>query len=258
LAIAAALSGDPAMRDAYSSGDFYLTIAKMASAVPPDATKCSHGAIRDQFKTVALGVLFGLTAEGLARKIGVTPCYGRALLDRHKQTFRRFWEWSRCVVDRALITGRIETCFGWTLHVGPGVNPRALANFPMQAHGADMMRLAACLATERGITVCAPVHDAFLIEADADAIDAETARMRAAMREASELVLPGFPLRSDAKIVRHPDRYSDPRGERFWGVVQSLLAQLDGSDTPALEGRGTPSLQGTPVQSYFLSSCISL
>jgi hypothetical protein len=87
-------------------------------------------------------------------------------------------------------------------------------------------RLAACLATERGVEVCAPVHDAFLIEADAGAIDAEVARMQDCMREASELVLAGFPLRSDAKVVRHPDRYSDPRGVRMWETAQSILAEL--------------------------------
>src|SRR5262249_32306675 len=39
LGIAAALSGDLRMREAYVSGDFYLTFARMAGAVPPDATK---------------------------------------------------------------------------------------------------------------------------------------------------------------------------------------------------------------------------
>jgi hypothetical protein len=38
----------------------------------------------------------------------------------------------------------------------------------LEVFGAEMMRLAACLATERGIQVCCPVHDAFLIEANAD------------------------------------------------------------------------------------------
>jgi hypothetical protein len=54
LAIAAALSQDPAMMEAYQSGDFYLTFAKMAAVVPSEATKATHGAIRDQFKTLAL------------------------------------------------------------------------------------------------------------------------------------------------------------------------------------------------------------
>src|SRR5262249_59241758 len=40
--------------------------------------------------------------------------------------------------------------FGWKVHVGPKANARSLANFPMQGNGAEMLRLACCLATERG------------------------------------------------------------------------------------------------------------
>jgi hypothetical protein len=90
------------------------------------------------------------------------------------------------------------------------------------------MRLAACLATERGLGVCCPVHDAFLIEADAERIEGETERMKEAMKEASELVLPGFPLRTDAKVVRHPDRYSDDRGRAMWETVVGILDGIEG------------------------------
>ncbi|WP_439626759.1 DNA polymerase [Gemmata sp.] len=227
LAIAAALSRDPKMMEAYTSGDFYLTFARLAGAVPPSATKKTHGQERDQFKTVALGVLYGLSADGLARKLGVPVRRGRELLGLHQRTFRRFWEWSDAIEERAILTGELSTVFGWTVRVGANVNPRSLRNFPMQGNGAEMMRLAACLATESGITVCCPVHDAFLIEASTEDIDAETARMQDAMQRASEWVLPGFPLKTEAKIVRHPDRYSDPRGERMWAVVQRILADLE-------------------------------
>ena len=124
-----------------------------------------------------------------------------------------------------MLRGYLETVFGWRVHVGPDANPRSLRNFPMQANGAEMMRLACCLATERGIVVCCPVHDALLVEGPAEDIDAVVSQTQRAMREASELALPGFPLRTDAKIVRHPDRYSDPRGERMWGLVQRLLSE---------------------------------
>ncbi len=230
LAIAAALSGDPNMMAAYTSGDFYLTFAKMAGAVPQGATKQTHAAERDQFKTVALGVLYGLGAEGLARKLCEPPVRGRHLLELHRRTFRRFWAWADATEERALLTGRLRTVFGWAVRVGPDANPRSLRNFPMQAHGAEMMRLAACLATERGVRVCCPVHDAFLIEADADAIESASARMQDAMREASVAVLPGYPLKTDAKIVRYPDRYTDPRGERMWATVAQLLADARGSE----------------------------
>jgi hypothetical protein len=230
LGIAAALSGDARMKAAYTSGDFYLTFAKMAGAVPSNATKQTHGCERDQFKTVALGVLYGLSSHGLALKIGEPPYRGRELLNLHRRTFRRFWEWSDTVEERAILTGELRASFGWTVRVGTEVNPRSLRNFPMQANGAEMMRLAACLATERGIGVCCPVHDAFLIEAAEADIDAETERMRHAMQEASELVLPGFPLKSEAKVVRYPDRYSDPRGERMWAAVWRILGELETSE----------------------------
>jgi DNA polymerase I len=222
LAIAAALSGDKKMQDAYQSGDFYLTFAKMAGAVPPDATKGTHAAVREQFKTVALGVLYGLSAEGLARKLNVPPVRGRDLLRMHKETFRQFWRWSDAVQDEAILAGRLRTVFGWTVHAGDQPNPRSLRNFPMQGNGAEMMRLACCLATERGIWLCCPVHDALLVEAPAGEIDAAVEATQRAMRQASELVLDGFTLRTDAKIVRHPDRYSDPRGQVMWETVCEL------------------------------------
>src|SRR5262249_49547169 len=208
-AIAAAFSGDRRMQDAYLSGDFYLTFAKMAGTVPAAATKQSHAAEREQFKTVALGVLYGLSADGLARKLNVAPCRGRELLRMHQETFRDFWAWSDQVEMEAMLTGRLRTVFGWTVHVGRDANPRSLRNFPTQANGAEMLRLACCLATERGIEVCAPVHDALLVEGTADGIEDVVNRTQTAMREASEVVLPGFPLRTEAKIVRHPERYMD-------------------------------------------------
>jgi DNA polymerase family A len=239
LATAAALSGDQHMREAYVSGDFYLTFARMAGAVPATATKKTHAAERDQFKTVALGVLYGLSAEGLARKLNVPPCHGRELLRLHQQTFRQFWEWSDRVEMEAMLTGRLRTVFGWAVYVPPGLNPetgrplanpRSFRNFPMQGNGAEMLRLACCLATERGISVCAPVHDALLVEGPEEDIEDVVARTQAAMQEASGIVLGGFRLRTDAKVIRHPDRYVDDRGRQMWETVCALLADLRESE----------------------------
>ena len=49
--------------------------------------------------------------------------------------------------------------------------------------------------------------------------------LRDAMREASEWVRPGLPLKADARFVRHPDRY-DPRDERVWNAVGRIRAIL--------------------------------
>ena len=73
FAIAAALSGDERMIADYLSGDPHLAFAKTAGLAPPGATKASHGAIRDQCKTVNLGVLYGMEAEGIARRLVYPP-----------------------------------------------------------------------------------------------------------------------------------------------------------------------------------------
>jgi hypothetical protein len=226
LAIAAALSGDTPMQEAYQSGDFYLTFGQMAGVIPAGATKKSHTRQREQFKVVSLGVLYGLSAYGLARKLGVPTARGRELLLLHQQTFPAFWRWSDLVEMEALLSSRLQTVFGWTVHVGPDANPRSLRNFPMQANGAEMLRLACCLATERGISVCAPVHDALLVEGPVDGIDQVVLDTQAAMREASEVVLGGFGLRTDAKVVSFPARYTDERGARMWELVSGLLSEV--------------------------------
>jgi DNA polymerase I len=82
------------------------------------------------------------------------------------------------------------------------------------------------LATERGIEVCAPVHDAVLICAPLGRLGADIAGMRAAMAEASRVVLNGFELGTDVAIVRYPDRYSDKRGVKMWAEVTSLINQI--------------------------------
>lgn len=224
--IAAALSGDAAMQAAYTSGDPYLRFAIQAGAAPADATKQTHGTIRDQFKTCALGVLYGLGEASLGQQIGKSPAHARELLRLHKAVYPAFWKWSQAAVDYAVLTGRLHTVLGWTVHAGGDVNPRSLANFPMQANGAEILRLACSMLTEAGIAVCAPVHDAVLIEADASAIDGAVQRAQAIMQEASRIVLGGFTIGTDAKIVRYPERYMDARGKPMWEAVQGIVSDL--------------------------------
>jgi DNA polymerase-1 len=231
--IAASLSGDAAMMEAYRSGDPYLAFGKQAGRIPPDGTKQTHGAERDLFKACVLGVQYGMEAESLARRIGRPTAHARELLRLHRQTYPKFWAWSDGAEYHAMLLNRLHTVFGWTVRVGPDANPRSLRNFPCQANGAEMLRLACSLATERGVNVVAPVHDAVLVEGPADAIDAIVVRTQEAMAEASGIVLGGFRLRCDAKVVRWPGRYMDDRGREFWGRVMALLPAESEADPPA-------------------------
>jgi hypothetical protein len=225
--IAAALSQDEAMMRAYMSGDPYLEFAKQARAVPADATKKSHGIIRNQFKLCALAVQYGMGAEALAVRIAQPVSQARDLLRLHRATYRQFWTWSDASVDFAMLYGYLTTVFGWTIHVGSKVNPRSLRNFPMQANGAEMLRLACCLATERGVRVCAPIHDAILIEAAEDKLGHAISEAQRAMSDASAIVLHDFRLNSDARPIIHPARYEDERGKQMWEMCWQVIHELE-------------------------------
>jgi DNA polymerase I len=222
--IAAALSGDAAMQAAYLSGDCYLAFAKQAGAVPQDATKKTHGGPRELFKQCVLAVQYGMEAGALAMRIGQPQIVARNLLHIHHETYKEFWRWSDTAIDRAMLHGSLHTSFGWTIHVvGEDANPRSLRNFPVQSNGSEMLRLGCCLATERGVQVTAPVHDAMMICSTLERIDDDIAKTQAAMAEASRIVLNGFELRTDVSVTRYPARYMDPRGLVMWNRVMGLL-----------------------------------
>jgi len=251
--IAAALSGDGAMMEAYRSADPYLTFAKQAGAVPPDGTRETHHAERERFKVLSLAVQYGMGPDSLARRLDESPARGRELLRLHRQTYPRYWQWSDAVEMTAMLTGQLQATFGWMVHVGQDANPRSLRNFPLQANGSEMLRLACIFGIERGISICAPIHDALLIEGCANEIEAIVDQTQRAMREASECVLSGFPLRTDAKIVRWPNRYSDPRGVRFWRTVWELIC----GQTPTTGDTPTPATDDTkPLPPVIPPSCL--
>ena len=205
------------------SGDPFLEFAKQAGAVPPDATKETHRPQRDLYKQCALSVLYGIGPEGLAGRIGQPVIVGRDLMRAHRETYRRYWQWSDAVVDHAVLTGALSTVLGWPIHVGANFNPRSLRNFPMQGNGAEILRLGVCFATEQDIEVCAVIHDAVLICAPLDRLAEDVERMRACWAKASRVVLDGFELRTEATLVRHPHRYQDPRGTLMWNRVMRLI-----------------------------------
>jgi DNA polymerase I len=221
--IAAALSGDVAMQRAYESGDPYLEFARLAGAVRAGATKESNPVERRLFKTTVLGVQYQLGPTGLAYRLGIGLPEAETLLEHHRRVFSMFWRWSDAACDFAQLHGELQAVFGWTLRIGPGVKLRTMRNFPMQANGSEMLRLACCFATEADIQLAAPVHDALLIEAAVADIEHAAAQTQQVMRLASERVLAGFALRTDVQIIRHPNRFIDERGETMWRwLLESL------------------------------------
>jgi DNA polymerase-1 len=226
VGIAAALSEDAAMIEAYRTGDPYRAGAIKAGLMSSSDDLANQARIRSLFKTCVLGTLYSMGPWTLAQRTGLDLPYAADLLSKHRQTYPKFWEWSDRAVDAALLHNQMHTTFGWNLFIEGHVNPNSLRNFPMQANGAEMLRLAIVLAVDRGVRVVAPVHDALLIEARTGDFVEAVLTTRRAMAEASRIVLCNLELRTDIKTIWHPQRYYDKDGDAMWNKVWKIVNRL--------------------------------
>lgn len=228
--IAAVLSGDQNMIDAYRSNDPYLAFAKQAGAVPQDATKATHKAIRDQYKTCALGIQYGMGPQALALQIGQSTAEAENLIRHHKRVYGGYWRWIDRVITSTIMGHRINTIYNWQmLELQSNTKTaRTIANFPTQATGAEILRVACIFLMQDNIEIIAPVHDAILIECDESKADEIIKAAQDLMSDASETVLgEGYRIRTEADVIRYPDRYTDPRGTATWNLMMSILEELD-------------------------------
>jgi hypothetical protein len=234
--IVAVLSSDPAMIQDYLSGDPYIRFGQRVGTIPTWGTKATHGPLRDVFKACVLGVLYGMGAESLAYRIGKARFVGQRLLAQHQRTYRNFWGWTDRVVHLARQEKKLSTMFGWQLHWDTArreadcksITAGTVRNFLAQGHAAEMLRIAISFAVEAGVDVCAPLHDAAFIQAPVADLENAVQTMRQAMDDASEVVLQGFRLRTDAQIFVHPVHYHDPRGDSVWAILRPLLPETRG------------------------------
>jgi len=228
---AAALSSDPLMLEFYRSGDPYLSFCKRVGKAPAWATKKTHEPLRDLYKTGLLSIQYGIKAESLAARLGISVFEAHEMITQHRELFVIYWRWAADWLAHALDTGVLWTPMGWLCRTGiTEFNERSIINLPVQGAGADILRILCIWATRHGLGLCAPVHDAVLIEAPTERIAADVALLQDIMRRASRVVLTPtggsvFELRTDAKIVRYPDRYADPRGTEVWNRVLGLLTK---------------------------------
>jgi hypothetical protein len=255
--IAAHLSGDKAMQRMLSHGDAYVAFGVMAKLLPANATKNAenspywttnpdmakqHATIRNRLKGVALGVLYGKTAYTIASEENMTLQEAENLLKLHHRLFPTFWNWITDIVTESLATRRIYSKFGWMMKL---LSPRkraqhldengrkkniqnSLQNFPMQTHGAEMLRLALTYAADAKIPVCAPLHDAIFAVAPAEKEKETVDGLLDCMRRASIGVI-GAEVPVEVEITRYPNRYIPHKKQEAidaWKVMMDTLEKI--------------------------------
>ena len=225
--IAAVLSGDTALLQACESGDVYLGIAEKLGFVREDMNASELKAVRTLFKTVVLGIQYGLGARALAMRTGVSLFEAGEILARLRARFRLFEAYAQSAVDHAGLRLEISTPFGWYMRCPSGINPRTVRNFPIQSTAAEILHVACILAERRGIEVIAPVHDAIMAEAALEEIEDASVALDRVMRDAAAIVLRGYELPTDVQPIQPGERFYEERGEDMWKTITRLTAKLE-------------------------------
>jgi hypothetical protein len=229
IGVAAAASNDPALMQDYQSGDVYHALARLCGLTDdPDPVrwKKHNPEARQRMKALQLGINYGMGVQSLARGLNRHPLVASTLIERHKRTYPRFWQWRANLVQQAMLNRRIESVLGWPLRITSSPNQRTLFNFPAQAGGADMLRLAAWRLCEAGIVPSMLVHDGILLEADNDE---QIEHAKEIMRFAGRDVCDGFEIGVDVdQKLANGARYQDKRlvALKMWDTVMRALEAI--------------------------------
>jgi DNA polymerase-1 len=226
VGIAAVRSGDEALKEAYLSGDVYHALAR-SSGFTQDTDrfrwKEQNPDTRQRMKSLQLGINYGMGVPSLAKGLDRHPLIASGIIEQHKRTHPRFWEWRDNEVMSAMLNRGIDSGFGWQLRISASPNKRTLYNFPMQAGGAEMLRLAAWRLCEAGIIPCMLIHDGILFELT-DQQQVEHAKE--IMRQAGRDVCDGFEIGVDVdQQLVGGARYADkrPTAKKMWATIMKTL-----------------------------------
>jgi hypothetical protein len=224
--LAALLSEDMQMEEAYQSGDPYMWLVK-------EITREKDPSMRTVFKTAMLGIMYGMGPHSLANSIGQKV--GRDFLEEDAReiisqifdTFYSFAEWRRNIVDMYREQGYLKTPDDWYMW-GDNPNDRSVMNFPIQSMGATIMREADFQCFSKGLKVIYTLHDALYLECKVDQVELMIPRLEHTMQKAFQRFFPGHKIRLDTSYWT--DRYVDEDSKEeyeFFSKYLSNSAEVD-------------------------------
>lgn len=184
LRIMAHLSGDEALLRAFHQGlDVHKATAAEVFGLTPNQVSSEQ---RRYAKTINFGLIYGMSAFGLAKALGIDNGAAKNYIERYFQRFagvKRYMDETR---EQAKSQGYVETVFGRRLYL-PEINSpngprragaeRAAINAPMQGTAADLIKLS-MIAVQAGIDreqrktkVIMQVHDELVFEVPEDEVE---------------------------------------------------------------------------------------
>ena len=213
LRLLAHISGDEAMRSAFTSGgDIHTaTAAQVFHVAPEDVTH----EMRRSAKAVNFGIVYGISAFSLSQDIGVSVAEAKAYMEAYFATFPSVRKYMDQVVETAKEAGYVETIFHRRRDLPElkssnfnlrSFGERVALNMPIQGTAADIMKLAMVAVWKRlkaeGLQarLVLQVHDELIVECP----EAEAERAAKLLEEEMEHVVHlSVPLTAEAHWGRN-------------------------------------------------------
>jgi DNA polymerase-1 len=214
LRLAAEICDEPALKEAFREGqDIHAITASQVFGVPVEGM---DPMIRRQAKAINFGIIYGISAFGLARNLGIGQSEAKTFIDTYFERYPNIQAYMARTRAEARERGFVTTLFGRRIHV-PGIadkNParrnfseRAAINAPIQGTAADiikraMIRIPPALA-EAGLAaqMLLQVHDELVFEVPEGEIEETSALVRGVMESACRPALElSVPLTADAGV----------------------------------------------------------
>ena len=203
LRIMAHLSHDEGLLCAFAAdGDVHRATAAEVFGVAPDSVTDEQ---RRSAKAINFGLIYGMSAFGLARQLGIERGAAQSYVERYFARYPGVKHYMDSTRERAKRDGYVETVFGRRLHL-PEINSRNRAlqqyaersaiNAPMQGTAADIIKLAMiavdrwCATTDNRAHLIMQVHDELVLEVADDFIDEARGAVSALMVGAATLSVP--------------------------------------------------------------------
>ena len=203
LRIMAHLSGDVGLTAAFHGNqDVHRATAAEVFGVPPELVDANQ---RRAAKAINFGLMYGMSAFGLARNLGIDRGEAQGYMKRYFERYPGVQAFMNATREQAHRDGYVETLFGRRLYLyeinsrNQGLRAgaeRAAINAPMQGTAADIIKRAmitvdAWLASLGGeARMIMQVHDELVFEVRDDAVDGISAGVREHMAAAAELAVP--------------------------------------------------------------------
>nr|VFJ56675.1 MAG: DNA polymerase I [Candidatus Kentron sp. FW]VFJ63407.1 MAG: DNA polymerase I [Candidatus Kentron sp. FW] len=203
LRIMAHLSGDEGLKKAFLAGaDIHAaTAAEVFGGGVEDVAREQ----RRRAKAINFGLIYGMSAFGLARQLGIGRNEAQEYMERYFERYPGVKAFMESIKIRASEQGFVETLFGRRLYL-PELQSRnaqrrqyaerTAVNAPMQGTAADiikraMIRLHGWLGDDnQDIRMIMQVHDELVFEVAEDALDNASAAISEYMTSAAELSVP--------------------------------------------------------------------